>query len=48
MIAKVKQNFTSLTFSALTDDKFAKLSKPRKYFIAKILWLFASSALFHG
>jgi hypothetical protein len=42
MITKVKQNFTALIFNALSDDKFAKLSKPRKYFIAKILWLFAS------
>ena len=34
MITKVKQNFTALIFSALTDDKFAKLSIPRKHFIA--------------
>ena len=42
MITKVKQNFTSLIYSELKDDKFAKLSKPRKFFIAHILWLFAT------
>ena len=42
MITKVKQNFTALIYSALTDDKFVKLSNPRKHFIAHILWLFAS------
>jgi len=41
MITKVKQNFISLIFSILSDKKFADLSKPRKYFIAHILWLFA-------
>ena len=34
MIAKVKQNFTLLISSVLTDGEFAKLSKPRKFFIA--------------
>jgi hypothetical protein len=42
MITKVKQNFMTLIYNALTDGKFAKLSKPRKHFIAHILWLFAS------
>ena len=40
MITKVKQNFISLIITDLIDDKFAKFSKSRKYFITQILWLF--------
>jgi len=42
MITKVKQNFTSLIFNVLSDTSFSKMSKPRKYFVAHTLWLFAS------
>ena len=42
MITKVKQNFTSLIFNVLSDISFSKMNKPRKYFIAHTLWLFAS------
>jgi hypothetical protein len=42
MIIKVKQNFTSLIFNVLSNSSFSKMSKPRKYFIAHTLWLFAS------
>ena len=42
MIIKVKQNFKELIFKALSTSSFSKISKPRKYFIAYTLWLFAS------
>jgi len=41
MITKVKQNFKDLIFKALSSSSFSKISKPRKYFIAYTLWLFA-------
>ena len=42
MIIKVKQNFTSLIINTLSNKSFSKMSKPRMYFIAHTLWLFAS------
>ena len=42
MITKVKQNFTSLIFNVLESNVFSKMCKPRKFFIAHTLWLFAS------
>ena len=42
MIIKVKQDFMVLIINALSNAKFSKMNKPRKYFIAHTLWLFAS------
>jgi len=42
MITKVRQNFTSLIINTLSNKSFSKMSKPRMYFIAHTLWLFAS------
>jgi hypothetical protein len=42
MIIKVKENFKELIFNVLSNSSFSKMSKPRKYFIAHTLWLFAS------
>ena len=42
MIIKVKQDFLALIINALSNAKFSKMNKPRKYFIAHTLWLFAS------
>ena len=42
MIIKVKQNFKALIANTLSNNSFAKMNKPRKYFIANTLWLFAS------
>jgi hypothetical protein len=42
MITKVKNEFKALILSVLSDASFSKLNKPRKYFIANTLWLFAS------
>jgi len=42
MIIKVKQGFTSLIYNVLSNKSFPRMSKPRKYFVANTLWLFAS------
>jgi hypothetical protein len=41
MTNKAKQGFIELAYSALSHASFSKTSKPRKYFIACTLWLFA-------
>jgi hypothetical protein len=42
MIVKIKHEFMSLISSVLSDSSFSKTNKPRKFFIANTLWLFAS------
>jgi hypothetical protein len=42
MITKVKQSILSLIHNVLSNSSFSKMSKPRKFFIAHTLWLFAS------
>jgi len=42
MITKAKKNFKELILNVLSNDLFSKMSKPRKYFVAHTMWLFAS------
>jgi Transposase DDE domain. len=42
MITKVKYDYMSLIYNALSNKAFSKMKQPRKKFIAITLWLFAS------
>jgi len=42
MITKIKQILIPLTYSIVSNMTFSKTGKPRMYFIAHTLWLFAS------
>jgi Transposase DDE domain. len=42
MITKVKSDFMSLIYNALSNEKFSDMNRPRKYFIAYTIWLFSA------